>query len=98
MYMIPQNRILEKIIPNGRKNNSEKTFIFFFISKFEESQNISMVSKISIGILFKMVYSIESHRKKKILALNLFFLLTQKKRVDSTKNFYLLSKYPESLA
>ncbi len=52
---------------------------FFLISKFEESQNTSMVSKISIGILFKMVYSIESHRKTKILALNSFFLQSQKK-------------------
>ena len=54
--MIPQNRILEKIIPSGRKNNSEKIFnFFFFISKFEESKNFSMVSKIPIGILFIMV-------------------------------------------
>ncbi len=67
-----------------KKNNSDiflKDFSnFFLISKFEESKNFSMVSKINIGILFIIVYSIESHRKKKILALNIFFLQSQKKK------------------
>ncbi len=56
MYMIPQNRILEKIIPSGRKNNRDnllnKFSNFFHITKFEENQNNSFLPKISIGILF----------------------------------------------
>ena len=90
MDSILQNIILEKFIIKWKKNNSDiflKNFSnFFLISKFEESQNISMVSKISIGILFKMVYSIESS-KKKIQILNFFFLQSQKKK--NSRNFQL---------
>ena len=84
MDSLLQNTILEKFVPQVEKKNNSDIFLkdfsnFFLISKFEESQNTSMVSKIPIGILFKMVYSIESHRKKKILALNIFFLQSLKK-------------------
>ena len=42
-----------------------------------------------------MISPIESHRKKKILALNFFFLRTQKKRVVSTKILLHPPKNPQ---
>ncbi len=56
---------------------------------------VSYILLFSSSFLFILIFPIESHRKKKILALNFFFFYHQKKKIFVDNFFFPTLKYPK---